>query len=229
MIINGGSATMRNVPDVAAVANPLTGVAVYSKINGGWIQIGGTSVSAPMWAGYLSILNAGLAYTAVGTRLGFFDPTWYNFFSNGSFINPFQAVDGSNGDAQLYGTPGYNAGPGYNNCSGLGTIWGGGFAYTLLTSGNQAGIPPGLVNDLSSKVTDTSVTLFWSHTKGATAYVIDVILYVNGGETVAQQTYITKGEKLVVTGLRPNTIYGALVATVNASGSATRGLLFQTK
>src|SRR3984957_17273995 len=48
---NGGSLSMRNVPDVAAVGDPLTGVAVYSKVNGGWIEIGGTSVSAPIWAG----------------------------------------------------------------------------------------------------------------------------------------------------------------------------------
>lgn len=66
MTANGGSATMRNVPDVAAVGDPLTGVGVYSKINGGWIEIGGTSVSSPIWAGYLSIINAGFDYTGTG-------------------------------------------------------------------------------------------------------------------------------------------------------------------
>src|SRR5258707_5499968 len=55
---NGGSATYRNVPDVAAVANPLTGVGVYSKINGGWVQVGGTSLSAPLLAGYINLLNS---------------------------------------------------------------------------------------------------------------------------------------------------------------------------
>lgn len=55
---NGGSSTMRNVPDLTAVANPLTGVAVYSVINGSWLQVGGTSVSAPVWGGYLSILGS---------------------------------------------------------------------------------------------------------------------------------------------------------------------------
>ena len=44
-----------------------------------------------------------------------------------------------------------------------------------------------------------------------------------------QQTYITKGETLEVKGLSPKTIYAAQVATVNASGSAARGLLFETK
>ena len=74
---NGGSSTYRNVPDVGAVGDPLTGVGVYSKINGGWIQIGGTSVSAPIWGGYMSILNAGSQYL-FGTTIGFFNPTLYN-------------------------------------------------------------------------------------------------------------------------------------------------------
>jgi subtilase family serine protease len=64
--VNGGSASMRNVPDVAAVANPETGVGVYSKSNGGWIQIGGTSVSAPIWAGYLSVLNSAFQFNKLG-------------------------------------------------------------------------------------------------------------------------------------------------------------------
>ena len=53
---NGGSATMRNVPDVAAVGDPLTGVGIYVKDQGGWLQLGGTSVSCPIWAGMSVIL-----------------------------------------------------------------------------------------------------------------------------------------------------------------------------
>jgi len=33
--INGGSAKYRNVPDISAIGDPLTGVGVYSKMNGG--------------------------------------------------------------------------------------------------------------------------------------------------------------------------------------------------
>ena len=67
---------MRNIPDVAAVADPLTGVAVYSALNGGWIQIGGTSASAPIWAGYFSIINS--ARQKIGLpNLGFANPYLY--------------------------------------------------------------------------------------------------------------------------------------------------------
>jgi kumamolisin len=42
--------TTRGVPDVAAVANPTTGVWVFDTNAGGWIIIGGTSVASPVVA-----------------------------------------------------------------------------------------------------------------------------------------------------------------------------------
>ena len=53
---NGGSAKMRNIPDVTADGSADTGVGVFSAVNGGWLQIGGTSASAPIWAGF-SVLS----------------------------------------------------------------------------------------------------------------------------------------------------------------------------
>ena len=42
----------RGTPDISAVANPNTGVAMYDADGGfGWLQIGGTSVSSPLMAG----------------------------------------------------------------------------------------------------------------------------------------------------------------------------------
>jgi subtilase family serine protease len=61
-----GTCTRRNVVDVSAVADPLTGVAIYDSslfgIVGGWSIFGGTSVSAPIIAG----MNALAANTARG-------------------------------------------------------------------------------------------------------------------------------------------------------------------
>lgn len=45
----------RGVPDVSGVADPYTGWIIYIK--GKYQVIGGTSAVAPMWAGYLSLLN----------------------------------------------------------------------------------------------------------------------------------------------------------------------------
>ena len=44
------------VADVAAVADPATGVAVYaSYFSGGWLKFGGTSASAPIIAGVYAL------------------------------------------------------------------------------------------------------------------------------------------------------------------------------
>jgi subtilase family serine protease len=49
----------RGIPDVALVADPSTGVAVYSQYAfGGWGVVGGTSVSSPCWAGIMAIANS---------------------------------------------------------------------------------------------------------------------------------------------------------------------------
>ena len=49
----------RGIPDVASDADPNTGVAVYSKYGfGGWVEVGGTSVSSPTWAGIFAIVNS---------------------------------------------------------------------------------------------------------------------------------------------------------------------------
>ncbi len=45
----------RAVPDIAAVADPSTGVWVYDSGNGGWLTVGGTSVASPLVA---AIVNA---------------------------------------------------------------------------------------------------------------------------------------------------------------------------
>ncbi len=55
------SSNFRQNPDVSFDANPNTGVAIYDSWDFGssapWIQIGGTSLSAPCWAGLIAIAD----------------------------------------------------------------------------------------------------------------------------------------------------------------------------
>jgi len=51
------SASNRGVPDVAFDADPNSGVAIYCQTSSGWLVVGGTSLSAPCWAG-LFVLGA---------------------------------------------------------------------------------------------------------------------------------------------------------------------------
>jgi hypothetical protein len=52
----GTGCTRRSIADVAAVADPDTGVAVYDSYrSGGWLVVGGTSASAPIVAGIYAL------------------------------------------------------------------------------------------------------------------------------------------------------------------------------
>jgi subtilase family serine protease len=114
----GGTCTRRNVADVSAVADPLTGVAIYDSslfgLVGGWAIFGGTSVSAPIIAG----MNALAANTARGQGAQLL----YGAASS-SFL---PVTSGSNGIC----SPQYlcTAMAGYNGPTGLGVPQGlGGF------------------------------------------------------------------------------------------------------
>jgi subtilase family serine protease len=221
--INGGSGSNRNVPDVAAVGDPLTGVGIYLKAAGGWIQIGGTSVSAPIWGGYISVLNSGLQFlTGVTTpEVGFFNPLLY--FTVGGDEFPagllYPVLDGSNGNFALYGTAGFIAGPSYNNCTGVGSLWGP-FAYDVFAfSGTGTPTPPPAPANLTAKAAATSVKLSWEKSSGATGYAVFVTAIPNGETTFASQTFITKDTKITVKGLTPKEEYGIVVAAVNAGGA----------
>ncbi|MBV8373911.1 MAG: peptidase S8 [Candidatus Eremiobacteraeota bacterium] len=48
---NGISCKSRSIVDLAAIADPQTGVATYATSAGGWVVAGGTSVGAPLVAG----------------------------------------------------------------------------------------------------------------------------------------------------------------------------------
>jgi subtilase family serine protease len=220
---NGGSDTVRNVPDVAAVGDPLTGVALYVKAAGGWISTGGTSVAAPIWAGYLSVVNAAYNWSGLG-YIGFFNPLLYTTGASLG-VDPDQVMydvyQGSNGYAPFFGSPGYTNGPGYSNTTGNGSIWGGGFGAQLITNGRQAGTPPGGFGHFQGTVSGDSVTFSWTPSTGATAYLIGIYHFGKYGFNL-NTSYVTKNTKLTVKGLPPLPVGSDYIATIwafNPSGS----------
>ena len=68
------STGVRTVPDVSADADPNTGVLVYtttpSNGQGSWYQVGGTSLSAPIWAATIAIADQGRVLAHKGTLDG---------------------------------------------------------------------------------------------------------------------------------------------------------------
>ncbi len=95
----------RGVPDIAAVADPDTGVWVYSGYNGGWWVVGGTSVASPLSAGILSWKGVGTTksqqvLTEIYTSTAFRDITAGN-------CGPYA---------------GWIAAKGWDPCTGMGSI-----------------------------------------------------------------------------------------------------------
>lgn len=68
------SGTNRLVPDVSLLADPATGA--YVRVNGVDRQIGGTSLSAPAWAGFCALMNEARA-KAHKPALPFLNPILY--------------------------------------------------------------------------------------------------------------------------------------------------------
>jgi kumamolisin len=68
------AAGARATPDVAAIANPYTGVYVYNTFPedyyyfGNWMIVGGTSVAAPVWAGILNFADTANAVWPANTQ-----------------------------------------------------------------------------------------------------------------------------------------------------------------
>ncbi len=130
MAANGGSSTMRNVPDVA-----LTGDNVYVKYNnGGSGTFGGTSCAAPLWAGFMALVNQQAA-AAGKPYAGFINPAVYNISKSANYATAFHDV--TTGDNTSTSSPGkFYATAGYDLCTGLGTPTGAGLINLLAPIAN---------------------------------------------------------------------------------------------
>jgi hypothetical protein len=124
------STTFRDVPDVAANSNFTFYVCADQKGLSGCTanEYGGTSFAAPMWAGYIALVNQQAA--SVGDPVpGFLDPTIY-------------PLNLGNGDAYFHditsdanGSNGFPCVAGYNMCGGWGSPNGAGLINALAPTG----------------------------------------------------------------------------------------------
>jgi kumamolisin len=98
--------SMRLVPDVSTAADPFTGGLIV--LHGVQDQIGGTSWSAPVWAGFCALLNQKRANAGL-SPLGLLGPKIYPLAGTTAFRD---ITTGTNGA--------YNAAAGYDLVTGLG-------------------------------------------------------------------------------------------------------------
>jgi subtilase family serine protease len=112
----GGSNTMRNIPDVALLAD----IQMFLVEGGGqWVSVGGTSAAAPLWAGFVALANQQAAANGKPPA-GFLNPTLYAI-GNGSNYNTdlHDIKSGSNGFAAVTG---FDLATGWGTPTGQGLI-----------------------------------------------------------------------------------------------------------
>jgi hypothetical protein len=129
-----GSRVGRGVPDVAANASLNSGYSGLT-VGGGSFTGNGTSASSPLWAGLIAVINA-----ALGENVGFVNPLIYALGS--SFFRDIVPGAGP-ADNSNSGVTGYPAGPGWDACTGWGSING-----KRLLAGLQARTRPAIAVDL---------------------------------------------------------------------------------
>ena len=109
----------RGVPDVGYQASARTGVLVYDtdfSTGGGWFIVGGTSSGSPQWAALVAI-----AAQKNGGPLGLINPALYRIGADSArWSKDFFDVTTGNNQADPT-IPGFNATPGWDPVTGLGT------------------------------------------------------------------------------------------------------------
>ncbi|MGA7884131.1 MAG: protease pro-enzyme activation domain-containing protein [Acidobacteriaceae bacterium] len=195
------SKSYRNGPDVSANAN-FTFYVCADQTTCTANEYGGTSFAAPMWAGFLALVNQQSVANGNGT-LGFINPTLYTIGAGSSYDSDFHDItSGSNG---------YSATTGYDLVTGWGSPNGAGLisalagssssqpGFTLSASPSSLSIAPG--NSGNSTITST----------------------VTGGFNSAVTLSASGAPSGVTIGFSPSSITGSGTSTMSvtvASGTA---------
>jgi kumamolisin len=113
-VSNASGHGFRQVPDVAAVGDPMTGFHIIFGGKDG--QAGGTSASTPLWAAVVALINQDLKKKGLN-EVGFANPALYWMGDNLAKLpsKPFHDVTAGN-------NLGYNAGPGWDFATGWGSM-----------------------------------------------------------------------------------------------------------
>lgn len=131
MSANQGSTSMRNLPDVAMIAHNVLVIAD----NGHQVPLDGTSIAAPLWAGFMALVNEQAAASGKPPA-GFVNPALYALAQSTNYSQAFHDIQ--TGDNTSQDSPSlFQAVAGYDLCTGWGTPNGTNFINALL------GLDPG--------------------------------------------------------------------------------------
>jgi hypothetical protein len=119
MSANHGSTTMRNIPDVAMIAENVWEMAD----DGQSLAVVGTSIAAPLWAAFTALVNQQAASSGK-PPVGFLNPALYAIGKGTSYTKCFHDITTGNNTSGNSPTR-FFATAGYDLCTGLGTPNGG--------------------------------------------------------------------------------------------------------
>jgi hypothetical protein len=178
VICSGNTTSCRQVPDVSADADILTGYSIY--YSGHWSIFGGTSAAAPTWGALAALANSSAACT--GRTVGFANPALYQA-ARTDYATYFNDV--TTGNNTFGGITGYNAGSGYDMATGLGSPKGGPIAAALCGS---TWTPPAASQPPAPTPTPAaSPTVTLTHPASQTARVGDAVhLQVHATDSAGQ-------------------------------------------
>jgi kumamolisin len=193
------SKTYRNAPDVSANAN-FTFYVCADQTTCTANEYGGTSFAAPMWAGYLALVNQ--QSVANGNKtVGFINPTLYSIGGGTSYDTDFHDVSS--------GSNGYSATVGYDLATGWGSPNGSGLI-TALAGGSTSG--PGF--SLSASPSSLSVAQGSSGSSTITSTVtggFDSVISLTASGLPTGVTY----------GFSPSSITGAGTSSLTLTVAST--------
>ena len=144
MSSNGGSTTMRNIPDVAMTADGIW----VNYMNGLYGIFGGTSCAAPLWAGFIALVNQ-KAIVSGAPPVGFINPAIYSIAQSSSYAADFHDITAGN-NAWPGSSNNFSAVAGYDLCTGLGSPAGRALINDLTLYPSITSISPAVVNRLQT-------------------------------------------------------------------------------
>jgi subtilase family serine protease len=195
------STIYRNGPDVSANANFSFYVCADKACTAN--EWGGTSFAAPMWAGYLALVNQ-QAVANGGGPVGFINPTLYTIGLSSSYDSDFHDI--TSGDNGYAATIGYDLATGWGSPNGSGLI--NALAGTSSSPGFNLLASPGSVSVTRGSSGNTTITST-----------------VTNGFNSAISLSATGQPTGVTVGFNPNSITGAGTSsmTITVGASAATG------
>jgi hypothetical protein len=216
---NGGSNSLRNVPDVAAEANTDNYICDMSVCAG---DFGGTSFAAPRWAGFMALVNQQAAENG-DSSVGFLNPAIYAIGSGSDYGEDFHDIVSGNNDARnnCCGWPYYNAVPGYDLVTGWGSPDGQSLvdalapqappSFALSSSASALTINPGSSGQATITVTQNS---------GFSGNVTLAVSGLPSGVTASWSANPVSGKSVLTLAVGSSATRGSYLLSVNGTSGA---------